>query len=152
MPTWPQHHRIRRCYVILLLTLVGINLCGISNAEITGNALFSYDLIKENGEWSGESEQRINLSLRGKAGLERLLGLNVGLIRRSKEWSFLGGLTPTYALNLQGKHYDFSSGYSIRMYRDIVGTRLYENLSVFLPNLPTFRLAYSKQGTRDTLE
>jgi hypothetical protein len=66
--------------------------------------------------------------------------------------TLLAGLTPTYALNLKGKHYNLSSGYSVPMYRDIINSRLYENLSVFLPGLPIFTLAYAKHNTRDSLK
>jgi len=129
--------------------LVGVNLCQIASAKITGNALFACDMIKEDGKWSREFEQNINLDARGRIGLKNLLGLNFGVVRRGKEWTLAGGI-PTYALSLQGKKYNLSSGYSVRMYRDIISSRLYENLSVSLPNLPTFRLAYAEQGTKDT--
>ena len=135
--------------LILFLGLVGVNLCGTASAKITGNVLFSYDLIKENGKWSGEFEQNINFGMRGRAGLTNLIGLNLGIVVRGKELTILRGLAPTYTLNLQGKHYTFSSGYSVRLFRDIINSRLYENLSVSLPGLPTFKLDYSKQDTRD---
>jgi len=130
--------------------LVVVNSFQTANARVTGNALFAYDAIKENGKWSREFEQNINLDMRGKVGLKNLLGLNFGVVRRGEDWTSGGG-TPTYALNLQGKCYNLSSGYSARIYRDIISSRLHENLSLFLPGLPAFRLAYAKQGTRDTL-
>ena len=146
--------RFRLLSNIFFGCLVGISLCGTASARISGNFLFLYDLTEEDGKWSGDSEQRINLSMRGATGLERLLELNLGLIRSRGEWDFLGGLTPTYAINLQGKHYRLSSGYSVRTRReiDIINTQSYGNLSVFLPRLPVFRLAYSRQGVRGSLE
>ena len=146
--------RFRLLSNIFFGCLVGVSLCGTASARITGSFLFLYDLTEEDGKWSGDSEQRINLSMRGATGLERLLGLNLGLIRREGEWDFLGGLTPTYAINLQGKHYKLSSGYSVRTRReiDIINAQSYGNLSVFLPSLPVFRLAYSRQGVRGSLE
>jgi len=146
--------KIRLLSIIFTGWLVSASLCGTASARITGNFLLLYDLVKEDGKWSRESEQRINLGLRGTTGLERLLSFNLGFIRSRKEWDILGGYTPTYAVSLQGKHYNLSSGYSIRVYRgsDVVNSQLYGNLSVFLPSLPTFRLIYSEQGIKDTLE
>ena len=116
--------RFRLLSSIFFACLVGVSLCGTASARVTGNFLFLYDLTEEGGKWSGESEQRINLSMRGETALGRLLGLNLGLIRSKGEWDFLGGLTPTYAINLQGKHYNLSSGYSVRTRRetDIINT------------------------------
>lgn len=125
-------------------------MCGRANAKVTGNALFSYYLTKENGEWLGEFEQSVNLRMHWDSGLGRLLGVNIGFVGHGKEWDLLGGLTPTYAINLQGKRYQFSSGYSVHKHRNTISSRLYENLRVSLPGLPTFRLAYAKQGTEDS--
>ena len=124
----------------------------MANAKVTGNTLLSYDLIQEDGKWSREVGQNINLSTGGRAGLASLFGLNLGIARRGKDLSLLGGLTPTYALNLQGRHYNLSSGYSAHFFRDLISPRAYGNLSIFLPSLPTFRVTYAQQGTRDIQE
>ncbi len=153
MLAWLRQFCVWQHLVILLLGgATGINLCGTANAGISGNFLLLYDLIKEDDEWSREVEERLNLNLGGNDGLERLLKLNLGIIRRGKEWDLLGGLIPTYALNLKGKYYSLSSGYSVRLYRDITGSRLYEDLSLFPSGLPVFRLSYSRQRMRDNLE
>ena len=121
------------------------------SAQITGNALLSYDVIKEDGEWTGELEQNVSLGTRGKVGLDSFLGLNLGIIQRDKKWD-LGQLFPIYNLNLQNKYYRLSSGYSVNMYRDITTSRVHENLNVSLPDLPTLRLSYTRQSTRNTPE
>ena len=150
----PVSIKIRLLSIILAGLLFSAGLCGTASARMTGNVLFLYDLFEEDGKWSGESEQRVNLGMRGTTGLERLLSFNLGFIRSRKEWDILGGYTPTYAVSLQGKHYNLSSGYTVRVHResDFVNSQLYGNFNVFLPSLPAFRLIYSRQGIRDTLE
>lgn len=125
-------------------------MCVTTNAQTTGNALFSYYSTKEDGEWVGESEQRINLTMRGRAGLENLLALNLGIMRRDKKLEFLGGFFPTYAISLRGRRYNLISGYSVTYRRDIVNSRLYHNVTLAPPKLPTFSLLYSRQNTKDT--
>ncbi len=127
-------------------------LCGTVKADITGNASLSYDLIKENGNWFGESEQRVNINMRGRTGLDDIYGLSFGFIRHEGKIEPLGGLAPTYALNLRGKYYSLSSGYSVRVYKDIVNSQIYENFGLFLPSLPAFRLTYTRQGINDSLK
>ncbi len=92
------------------------------------------------------------MGLRTRSGIERLLGLNLGFVWHGKEFDFLGGLRPTYTLHLRGENYSLTSGYSIRLHRGIINSRLYENFSLFLPELPAFRLTYARQGVRDTEE
>ena len=143
------HNRI--LLILFLGWLIGINLCGSAIANITGNALSSYDLIEENGEWSREFKQNVNLGMRGKVGFDNLLGINVGVVQRDNEWT-LGQLSPTYTLSSRSKNYNILSGYSINMHRDVTISRLYNNLSVSLPQFPTFRLAYVRQTTKDIKE
>jgi len=133
-----------------LFFLSGVSFCGIANADITGNASLGYNLIEEDGDWSGDFEQRLNLSYRPRSGLGRLLGINLGFVWHGTDFDLLSAFSPTYSINLQGKSYSLSSGYSVRMDRGLIDSRLYENLSIFLPDLPTVRVAYSRQGTRDT--
>lgn len=137
---------------ILFFCLAGINLYGIANAEITGNISLAYDLIEDDGDWSGEFEQRLGLSLRDSSELGRFLGLQLGFVWYGDQYDFRSGLSPTYSINLQGNSYSLSSGYSVRLNRGIIDTRLHENLSLFLPDLPTVRVAYIRQGTRDNGE
>ncbi|MFC1719121.1 hypothetical protein ACFL6S_36045 [Candidatus Poribacteria bacterium] len=81
-----------------------------------------------------------------------MLGINLGFVWHGTDFDFLRSFSPTYSINLQGKSYSLSSGYSIRVNRGIINSRLYENLNLFLPDLPTVRVIYSRQGTRDTGE
>jgi len=78
------HNRI--LLILFLGWLIGINLCGSAIANITGNALSSYDLIEEDEEWSEEFKQSVNLSMRGRTGFDNLLGINVGVVRRDNKW------------------------------------------------------------------
>jgi len=143
------HNRI--LLILFLGWLIGINLCGSAIANITGNALSSYDLIEEDEEWSEEFKQSVNLSMRGRTGFDNLLGINVGVVRRDNKW-ILGQLVPTYTIRSRSKNYNILSGYSIHMHRDITTSRLYDNLSLSLPRFPTFRLAYVRQTTKDIKE
>ena len=105
--------KLRTTSFLLLAWIMSVNLCLTTNAEITGNALFSYDLIKEDSEWIGESEQRVNLSMR-KMIFGNPLGISVGFLRYDKKFELLGGAVPTYAISLRGKRYNLASGYSAR--------------------------------------
>lgn len=67
----------------------------------------------------------------------------------SEKSEILNNVSPTYAINLNSKHYSLSSGYSVRVSRNIFNSWLYENLSISLPSLPTFSVNYARQGTRD---
>jgi hypothetical protein len=128
---------------------MSVNLCLATDAEITGNALFSYDLIKEDGEWTGESEQRVNLGMR-RMIFDNPLGITFGFVRYNKKFELLEGVVPTYAISLRGKRYSLASGYSARVRRDIVNSQMYQKLDLFLPRLPNFRIDYTRQDTRDT--
>ena len=108
------------------MCLTSISLCEIANAEITGNASLAYDLIEEDEDWSGEFEQRLGLSFRSSSELGRLLGLNLGFVWYGEEFDFRTGFSPTYSINLQGEHYSLSSGYSVRLNRGIINSRLYD--------------------------
>lgn len=144
--------RSRALLISLCVCWISISSWGTTSAKIPVNALLSYDLVQEGGTWSGESVQDINLSMRGRTGLANMLGLNLRITRRGGEWSLLRGIAPSYALNLRGRHYTLSSGYSGSIRRGIVDSRVYENLTVSLSGLPTFKVAYARQGTRDLPE
>ncbi len=92
------------------------------------------------------------MSLRDSSELGRFLGLQLGFVWYGNQYDFRSGLSPTYSINLQGNSYSLTSGYSVRLNRGIIDTRLHENLSLFLPDLPTVRVAYIRQGTRDNGE
>ena len=78
--------KIRLFSIIFAGLLFNSGLCNTASARTTGNVLFLYDMVKEDGKWVGESEQRINLGMHGTTGLERLLNFNIGLIRLDEKW------------------------------------------------------------------
>ncbi len=142
----------RFLFTLFFGCLASISLYAVADVQIAGSISLGYDLIEKDGDWSGEFEQRLNLGLRTRSGLGHLLGLNLGLVWHGKKFDFRRGISPTYSINLQGDKYSLSSGYSVRFNRGVIDTQLYENLSLFLPDLPTVRVVYTRQGSRDTAE
>lgn len=146
------YSRFRFLSILLVVWLAGVDLWGTAGAAVTGNASLLYNLIEEDGEWSGEFQRSVNMGMRFNTGGTRLLGINLGFIWRGEKFDLLTGLTPTYSINLQGRNYELTSGYSVGIHRNITTSRLYETLRLSLPSLPVFRLTYAKHGMKDTKE